>query len=88
MLICIVKGITSFRGLLLSRSMTCNCVEFILIFFLHKYRVLVERPDRKRPLGSLRRRWEDNVKMDLQEVEWGAWTRLIWLRIRTGGGLL
>jgi hypothetical protein len=26
--------------------------------------------------------------MDLQEVEWGAWTGLIWLRIGTGGGLL
>jgi hypothetical protein len=40
------------------------------------------------PLGRLRRRWEDNIKMDLQEVGWGAWTRLIWLRIGTGGGLL
>jgi hypothetical protein len=33
-------------------------------------------------------RWEDNIKMDLQEVGWGAWTGLIWLRIGTGGGLL
>jgi hypothetical protein len=32
------------------------------------YRVLVGRPDRKRPLGSLRYRWEDNIKMDLQEL--------------------
>ena len=39
----------------------------------------------KRPLGRPRHRWEDNSKMDLQEVELGAWTRLIWLRIRTGG---
>ena len=28
----------------------------------------------KRPLGRPRRRWEDNIKMDLQEMEWGAWT--------------
>ena len=28
------------------------------------------------------------IKMDLQEVGWGAWTGLIWLRIRTGGGHL
>jgi hypothetical protein len=28
------------------------------------------------------------IKMDLQEVGWGAWTGLIWLRIGTGGGLL
>jgi hypothetical protein len=29
-----------------------------------------------------------NIKMDLQDVGWGAWTGLIWLRIGTGGGLL
>jgi hypothetical protein len=32
------------------------------------YRVLVRKPDEKRPLGRPRRRWEDNIKMDLQEV--------------------
>jgi hypothetical protein len=31
-------------------------------------RVLVGRPEGKRPLGRPRRRWEDNIKMDLQEV--------------------
>jgi hypothetical protein len=34
-------------------------------------RILVGRPEGKRPLGRLRRRWEDNIKMDLQEVGWG-----------------
>jgi hypothetical protein len=52
------------------------------------YRVLVGRPEGMRPLKRPRRRWEDNIKMDLQEVGWGAWTGLIWLRIGTGGGLL
>ena len=33
------------------------------------YRVLVGKPERKRPLGKPRRRWEDNIKMDIQEVE-------------------
>ena len=32
------------------------------------YRVLVDRSEGKRPLGRPRRRWEDNIKMDLQEV--------------------
>jgi hypothetical protein len=32
-------------------------------------RVLVGKPDGKRPLGRPRRRWEDNIKMDLQEVD-------------------
>ena len=36
------------------------------------YRVLVGKPEGKRPLGRLRRRWEDNIKMDLQEVGCGG----------------
>jgi hypothetical protein len=32
------------------------------------HRVLVAKPEGKRPLGIPRRRWEDNIKMDLQEV--------------------
>jgi hypothetical protein len=52
------------------------------------YRVLVEKPEGKRPLGRPMHSWEDNINMDLEEVEWGAWTGLIWLRIGTGGGNL
>ena len=36
------------------------------------YRVLVGRSEAKRPLGRPRRRWEDNIKMDLQEVGGGC----------------
>jgi hypothetical protein len=36
------------------------------------YRVLVGNTERKRPLGRPRRRWEDNMKMDLQEVRYGV----------------
>jgi len=50
------------------------------------YRVLVGKPEEKRPLGRPRHRWEDNIKMDLQEVKWGSWIGLIWLRVGTGGG--
>ena len=35
------------------------------------YRVLVGKPEGKRPLGKPRRSWEDNIKMDLQEVGGG-----------------
>jgi len=35
------------------------------------HRVLVGKPEGKRPLGRRRRRWEVNIKMDLQEVEGG-----------------
>jgi len=36
------------------------------------YRVLMGKPEGKRPLGRPRRRWEDNIKMDLQEVGFGG----------------
>ena len=36
------------------------------------YRVLVVKPEGKRPLGRPRHRWEDNIKMGLQEVECGG----------------
>jgi hypothetical protein len=35
------------------------------------YRVLMGKPDGKRPLGRPRRRWEDGIKMDLREIGWG-----------------
>jgi hypothetical protein len=35
------------------------------------YMILVGRPEGRRPLGRPRRRWDDNMKMDLQEVGWG-----------------
>jgi hypothetical protein len=34
------------------------------------YRVLVVRPEGKSPLGRCTRRWEDNIKIDLEEVGW------------------
>jgi len=34
------------------------------------------------------RRWENNIKMDSQEMGWGAWAVLIWLRIEARGGIL
>jgi hypothetical protein len=36
------------------------------------YRVLVGKPDVKKPLGRLRRRWEDNIKMDFHDVGCGG----------------
>jgi hypothetical protein len=50
------------------------------------FRVLVGKLEGKRPLGRPRRRWEDNIKMDLQEVGWG----MDWIELahdRRGSGL-
>jgi hypothetical protein len=52
------------------------------------YRSLMGRSEGRRPLGRSRRRWEYNIKIDLQGVERGVWTGLIWLRLGTGGGIL
>jgi hypothetical protein len=47
------------------------------------FRVLVVKPEGKRPLGKHMLRWEDNIKMVLQKV--GVWTGSSWLRIGTVG---
>ena len=52
------------------------------------YRDLVGRPEGMRPLGRPRRRWEDSIIMNVQEMGCGARTGMIWSRTRTGGGLL
>jgi hypothetical protein len=49
------------------------------------YRILVGKPEARRPLGRPRRRWVDNIKTDLREIEWDG---SIWLRKGTSGGLL
>jgi hypothetical protein len=36
------------------------------------YRILVGKPEGKRPLGRPRRRWDDNIRMDLREIGWGG----------------
>jgi hypothetical protein len=43
------------------------------------YRILVGKPEGKRPLGRPRRRWVDNIKMDLGEIEWDGmdWIDLV-----------
>ena len=52
------------------------------------YRVVVGKFEGKQPLGIPWNTWEYNIKRDLQEVEFGARTGLIWLRIGTSGGNL
>jgi hypothetical protein len=52
------------------------------------YRVLIGRLEGKRPFGKSRRRWEDNIKMDLREIgiDGANWIRLD--QVRSNGGLL
>jgi hypothetical protein len=48
------------------------------------YKVLVGKPEGKRPLGRPTRTWEDGI---LGRLAWGVWIGFDWLRTGTGGGL-
>jgi hypothetical protein len=53
----------------------CSLIEVDQHFrdvFLPLYKVLVENPKGKRPLGRLRYRWEDGIRMVLREIGWGG----------------
>ena len=52
------------------------------------YRVLVGKPEGKRPLERPRHRWEDNIKMDLQEVGCGVMDWIEVVQVGIGGGHL
>jgi hypothetical protein len=47
---------------------------------------LVGRPEGRRPLGRPRRRWEDNIKMDLREIGFGDVDWIPWAQDRDSGG--
>jgi hypothetical protein len=51
------------------------------------YRVLVGKPEGKRPYVRPRRRWKDGIRMYLREIGWGVWSGFIWLRMATAGSL-
>ena len=52
------------------------------------YKVLMVKPEGKRPLGRPKRRWEDNIKIDLQEVGCGGMDWIELAQDGTGGGHL
>jgi hypothetical protein len=52
------------------------------------YKILVREPEGKRLVERLRHMWEDNIKMDLEEMGWRMWTGMIQFQIGIGGGHL
>ena len=52
------------------------------------HRILVGKPEGKRPHGRPRPRWEITIRYILRKWDVGVWTGLIWLRIGTGSGLM
>jgi hypothetical protein len=52
------------------------------------YKVLVGKPEGKRPLRRPRHRWEDRIRINLRKISWGMCSGFSWLRIGACGGLL
>jgi hypothetical protein len=52
------------------------------------YRILMGKPEGRRPLGRPRRGWVDNIKIDLRKIDWMVWSESVWFGIGTSGGLL
>jgi hypothetical protein len=53
--------------------LTYKMLKFTIKTSVYLLRVLVGRPEGKRPLGRPRRRWENNIQRDLQDVGGGLW---------------
>jgi hypothetical protein len=65
-----------------------------MIYYFQNYnrnrnacRILVGMPEGKRPLGRPRRRWVDNIKMDLRKIGWDGVDWIDMAQDRTSGGL-
>jgi hypothetical protein len=52
------------------------------------YKVLVGKPEGKRPLGRPRLRWKDGIRIVLRDIGLGVWIGFYWPKTWTGGGLL
>jgi hypothetical protein len=52
------------------------------------YNILFGKPEGNRPIVRRRRRWEDNIKMDIYEMVFGVWIGFIWLRARISSWIL
>jgi hypothetical protein len=46
-------------------------LKFYVFLVIGAYRVLVGKPEGRRPLGRSRYRWEDNIRMDVRDFGWG-----------------
>jgi hypothetical protein len=51
-------------------------------------RILVAKPEGKRPLGRPKRRWVDNIKLDLRVIQWGGMDWINMAQLEISGGLL
>jgi hypothetical protein len=72
------------------KSRRMRCVEHMACMREERkvYRVLLRKPKGKRRLGRHRYRWENGIRMDRGEIDWGMWSGFSWHWIGTGSTLL
>jgi hypothetical protein len=46
----------------------------------NSYNFFIGKPESRRPHGGSKRRWEDNIRINIQEIRWSVWIGCIWLR--------
>jgi hypothetical protein len=63
---------TNIIRMMKSRRMRCGGHAARMGEKKKEYRILVGKPEGRRPLGRPRRRWEDNIKIDLRVIRWGG----------------
>jgi hypothetical protein len=90
--IIIIRTISTSGKLFLrwNRSVTCKIHQILFECNTGGIRnaYLVGKPERNRPLARKIRRWEDNIRMDLQQIKWETVTGFMWLRICTSCRIL
>jgi hypothetical protein len=67
-----LRSLQSIIRMIKSRRMICAGQVARMGKKMNAYRILVGKPEGKRPLGRPRHRWEDNIKMDLRDMEQGG----------------
>jgi hypothetical protein len=72
----------------LGAELSVKAVHWATYFELLKEVILFGTPERRRPLGRPRLRWEDNIKIYTRELYGRVWTGFICIRVITGYGLL
>ena len=70
--LCAVHSSPDIIGVIISRKMRWSGHVACIRDRRDAHRVLLGRPKGRRPLGRRRHGWEDNIKMDLQDVVWGG----------------
>jgi hypothetical protein len=75
------------RIIIMMKSRRMRWAGHVTLMGRKVYMILVGKPDGKRPLERPKRRWENNIKMDVR-YDGVVWIGLIWIRIGTSGGLL